>query len=139
MNQIKDTVLIVIGLSLIGMGAFFSTTHVRAADAVAPQRVTEVNVDVQRLSTGYRASKINGSNVINNANETVGKVDDLIVSPEDNKTAYVVLSVGGFLGMGDRLVAMPFDNLKMSNNRLSLPGATKDGLKAMPEFKYSAP
>lgn len=138
MNR-KYNVLFVMGLSLIALGAFLSHPRVNAADTVTPQPMSQVRIDVQKLSTGYRASKIIGSNVMNDANETVGKVDDLIVSPEDNKTAHVVLSVGGFLGMGDRLVAMPFDNLKMNNNRLTMPGATKDGLKAMPQFKYSAP
>ncbi len=137
MHQKKSRTLIVGGLALLGLGFSLSNLPVEAADTVAPQMVEQVKIDVQRLSTGYRASKIIGSTVMNDANDTVGKIDDLIVSPDDNRTAFVVLSVGGFLGMGNRLVAAPFDNLKITNNRIVMPGATKDGLKVMPEFKYS--
>jgi sporulation protein YlmC with PRC-barrel domain len=96
-----------------------------------------VSVDVQKLSTGYRASKIISSNVVNDANETIGKIDDLIVSPDDNKSAYVIISVGGWLGMGSHLIALPYENLHITSTKITLPGATKAGLKNLPEFKYS--
>jgi hypothetical protein len=47
----------------------------------------------------YRASKVIGSSVVNEANETIGKIDDLLVS-RDGKQPYAVLSIGGFLGRG---------------------------------------
>jgi PRC-barrel domain len=101
-----------------------------------PQTVELVKVDVQKLAAGYRASKVIGSSVVNNANETIGKVDDLLVSP-DGKQPYAVLSVGGFLGMGTRLVVVPYDTLKFSGEKVMLPGGTKEGLKALPEFQYA--
>ena len=61
-----------------------------------PQTVELVKVDVQKLAAGYRSSKVVGSNVVNDANETIGKIDDLLVS-RDGKQPYAVLSVGGFL------------------------------------------
>jgi hypothetical protein len=64
-----------------------------------PQTVELVKVDVQKLSAGYRASKVIGSSVVNEANETIGKIDDLLVS-RDGKQPYAVRSIGGFLGMG---------------------------------------
>ena len=67
------------------------------------QTVDLAKVDVQTLSAGYRASKVIGSSVVNDANETIGKIDDLLVS-SDGKQPYAVLSVGGFLRMGTRLV-----------------------------------
>ena len=45
-------------------------------------------------------------------------------------------SLGGFLGVGTKLIAMPYDAIKVLNNKLTMPGATKDALKALPEFKY---
>ena len=46
--------------------------------------------------------------------------------------------MGGFLGVGNKLVAVPFDSLRtVKEERLMLPGATKDALKALPEFKYA--
>jgi hypothetical protein len=101
-----------------------------------PQTVTLAKVDVQKLTAGYRASKIIGSGVTNDAQENIGKIDDLLVSP-DGKNPYVVLSIGGFLGMGTHFVAVPFDSLKIVENKVVLPGGTKDGLRMLPEFKYA--
>ena len=102
-----------------------------------PQTVGTVTIDVVKLSTGFRTSKIIGSNVVNDNNDTIGKIDDLIVSPDENKIPYVILSVGGFLGMGSHLVAVPYSLLIIGKDKILLPRATKDALKAMPEFKYS--
>ena len=68
----------------------------------APQTVTLMKVDPQTLATGYRTSKVVGSTVVNEANETVGAIDDLIVTP-GGQAPYAVLSVGGFLGMGTNM------------------------------------
>ena len=102
-----------------------------------PQTVQLMKVDVLKISTGYRASKVIGSSVVNEAGDTVGKVDEIIVGP-DGKAPFVVLSVGGFLGMGDRLVALPYEQMKTDGKKIVLPGATKDSLKALPEFKYAS-
>ena len=102
----------------------------------APQTIDLVKVDVQKLAAGYRASKVIGSNVVNNANETIGEISDLLVST-DGKQPYAVLSVGGFLGMGTRLVVVPYDTLKFGDKKVMLPGGTKEGLKMLPEFKYA--
>jgi hypothetical protein len=101
-----------------------------------PQTVELVKVDVQKLSAGYRASKVIGSSVVNDANETIGTVDDLLVS-RDGKQPYAVLSIGGFLGMGNRLVVVPYETLKFADKKVMLPGGTKEGLKMLPEFKYA--
>ena len=101
-----------------------------------PQTVELVKVDVQKLSAGYRASKVIGSSVVNDANETIGTIDDLLVS-RDGKQPYAVLSIGGFLGMGTRLVVVPYDTLKFVDQKVILPGGTKEGLKMLPEFKYA--
>jgi sporulation protein YlmC with PRC-barrel domain len=94
-------------------------------------------VNVQKLEAGYRASKIIGSSVVNNANETIGKIDDLLVSP-DGKQPYAVLSIdAGFLGMGSHLVVVPFDTLKFAGKKVILPGGTKESLKQLPVFKYA--
>jgi hypothetical protein len=61
----------------------------------APQTVTLMKVDPASLATGYRTSKVVGSTVVNEANETVGTIDDLIVTPAE-KVPFAVLSVGGF-------------------------------------------
>ncbi len=127
--------------------AAFAATTVLAVPALtiapqamaqgAPQTVQLMKVDVQKISTGYRASKVIGSPVVNEAGDTVGKVDEIIVGP-DGKAPFVVLSVGGFLGLGDRLVALPYEQMKTDGKKIVLPGATKDSLKALPAFKYAS-
>ena len=96
-----------------------------------PQAVEITKVDVQKVAAGYRASKVIGSSVINEANQTIGKIDDLLVT-RDGKEPYAVLSVGGFLGMGTRMVVIRYDSLKFTDNKIVLPGGTKDGLKMLP-------
>jgi hypothetical protein len=101
-----------------------------------PQTAAIMKVDPQTVATGYRTSKVVGSTVVNEANETVGTIDDLIVTPSE-KVPFAVLSVGGFLGMGTKYVVVPYSSLQVHDKKMVLPGATKDSLKALPEFKYA--
>ena len=55
----------------------------------------------------------------------------------DGKEPYAVLSIGGFLGMGTHMVVIRHDSLKFADNKIVLPGGTKDGLKMLPAFQYS--
>ncbi len=105
-----------------------------AADLTAQ---TIRRVDVTTLADGYRSSKLIGSGVTNDAQETIGKVDDLLVGRGD-KVLYVVISVGGFLGVGSKLVAVPYSSLSIGKSSMVLPGGTKEQLKALPEFKYAS-
>ena len=130
----------------------------------------------------WRASKVVGVSVYNDNNESLGSINDLLMDNSGNIKA-VVIGVGGFLGVGEHLVAIPFDKIKFVNEPVAYTGvagapnapgsrpapatttgaatanpppaaattpksnpwypdhavfnATKDELKAMPEFKYS--
>lgn len=101
-----------------------------------PQTISAKRVDVVQLATGYRASKIEGSSVYNSNKETIGTIDDLIIGPT-NPVPYLILSVGGFLGMGTHLVAVPFGSVQIVDKQIRLPSATKESLKALPEFRYT--
>jgi sporulation protein YlmC with PRC-barrel domain len=103
----------------------------------APQAITEKRTDVVQLASGYRASKLTGADVYNRNKDNIGTLDDLIVSPGTERTTYAILSVGGFLGMGKHLVAVPFNDLQIDDRRVVLPEATKKSLEALPEFKYA--
>jgi hypothetical protein len=116
------------------IGVMLLAAHANAQGV--PQSVEITKVDVQKVAAGYRASKVVGSSVVNDANQTIGKIDDLLVT-RDGKEPYAVLSVGGFLGMGTRLVVIRYDSLKFADNKIVLPGGTKDGLKMLPAFQYS--
>jgi hypothetical protein len=96
-----------------------------------------VTVDLQKLAAGYRASKVIGSTVVNDADEAIGRIDDILVS-SDGKQPYAVLSIGGFLGMGTHMVVVPYETLKFADKKVILPGGSKEGLKMLPEFKYAA-
>jgi hypothetical protein len=63
-----------------------------------------------------------GSTVVNEANETVGTIDDLIVTPTE-KVPFAGLSVGGFLGMGTKYVVVPFSSIQVKDKQMVLPGA----------------
>src|SRR3954449_4402769 len=82
----------------------------------APQTVTLMKVDPQTVATGYRTSKVVGATVVNEADETVGTSDPLIVPP-GSQTHYAVLSVGGFLGLGTRYIVVPFTSLKIVDKK----------------------
>jgi hypothetical protein len=116
------------------IGVSFLAPHAKAQGV--PQTVEITKVDVQKVAAGYRASKVIGSSVVNDANETIGKIDDLLVT-RDGKEPYAVLSIGGFLGMGTHMVVVRYDSLKFADNKLVLPGGSKDGLKMLPAFQYS--
>lgn len=119
--------------AVAGLALIASAAPSLAAD-LTPQQINRV--DVTALADGYRASKIVGAPVVNDANETIGKIDDLLVSRND-KVLYSVISVGGFLGVGSKLVAVPYQSLTITDKSLALPGGSKETLKALPEFKYS--
>jgi hypothetical protein len=119
----------VLATTAIGFGA-------PAFSQGAAQTIALVHVDLKPLASGYRTSKIVGDTVVNEQNQTVGKIDDLIVT-ENERVPFAVLSVGGFLGVGDKLVVVPFSALKVNDNKMTLPGATKEALKDLPEFKYN--
>jgi sporulation protein YlmC with PRC-barrel domain len=87
----------------------------------------------------WRSSKLVGLTVYNKANEKVGDVNDLILGP-DGKIANAVIGVGGFLGMGEKLVAVAFSDLQLNRDadgtmRVTV-NSTKEALESAPDFKY---
>jgi sporulation protein YlmC with PRC-barrel domain len=144
--------------------------------------MTSTTLSEQSLQGSWRASKVVGLNVYNNDNENLGSINDLLTDKNGNIKA-VVLSVGGFLGVGSHYVAVPFEKMKFTSEPVAYTGAagappamgnrppsttttgaagsnsqpasaagtkpnpwypdhalfnaTKDELKAMPEFNYS--
>ncbi len=123
--------ILAVAISLAGLPAIAQS---------APQSTAALSgVNTKDLGSGYRASKVIGSTVVNEQNETVGKIDDLIISNAGKQEPVAVLSVGGFLGVGSKLVAIRYDELKANpqKSEFVLPGATKDTLKSLPDFNYA--
>lgn len=88
-------------------------------------------------ATGWSVKdNIMGKAVYNENDEKVGDISDIILSA-DGKTNYFVVGVGGFIGMGERKVAIPFDKFTHTEDKISVQGYTKEQLKEMPEFKLA--
>jgi hypothetical protein len=100
------------------------------------ERIAILEVDVRVAATGMRASRLMGADVYNDGDEHIGTLDDLMIG-DDGTVGFAILSVGGFLGIGSRLVAVTFGSLTIDDYRVVLPGATREELKRLPEFDYS--
>jgi sporulation protein YlmC with PRC-barrel domain len=135
-NQLKGATMTRSITLLAGAAVLAAALSGPAFSQGAPQTLSLMKVDPASVATGYRTSKMVGSTVVNEANETVGTIDDLIVTPNE-KVPFAVLSVGGFLGMGTKYVVVPFSTLQVQGKKIVLPGATKDSLKSLPDFKYN--
>ena len=165
----------VVGAALLATAAFAQTPTATTDRAnMAPAAAS----DTSSFQGTWRASKLVGLSVYNDKNESLGSINDLLTDKSGNIKA-VVIGVGGFLGVGEHLVAVPLDKIKFVNEPVvyagasgaktsptsTLPpsstttgaantapvaakpnpwypdhavlGASKDELKAMPEFKYS--
>jgi len=93
--------------------------------------------EVQAIATGWSLKKsILGKTVYNEEGKAVGKIDDVIVAP-DSSISYAIVGAGGFLGVGKHDVAIPVKQFTVNKDKITLPGATKDALKALPKFEYT--
>ena len=174
----KYTIAGLAGSALLVSVAFAQTpTATSDSTKLAPAAASDTSSSFQG---DWRASKMVGLNVYNDNNESVGSINDLLADKGGNIKA-VVIGVGGFLGVGEHLVAVPLDKIKFVNEPVAYTGvsggpnvpgsrpasstttttgaantapavvskpnpwypdhalfnATKDELKAMPEFTYS--
>lgn len=115
--------------------------------APEPAKAADSSIDVSKEATltqspgDTAASKLVGASVYNAQNENIGTVEDLIISSSGSVSA-VVISVGGFLGIGEKKVALPYAALKAEkgDNNLTkmVVEGTKESLKAMPDYKYAS-
>jgi sporulation protein YlmC with PRC-barrel domain len=93
--------------------------------------------ELQEVVKGWSVKRtILGQPVYNDNNERVGSVDDIIITP-DKAVSYAIIGTGGFLGLAKHDVAIPVSQFKLVDKKLVLPGATKEALKAIPEFQYA--
>ena len=93
--------------------------------------------EMKLVALGWSAKKkILGKAVYNDKNEKIGTVDDIIIAP-DRAVSFAIIGVGGFVGIGKHDVAIPVNQIREEKDRLVLPGATNEALKALPEFQYA--
>ncbi|HWV43485.1 PRC-barrel domain-containing protein [Pseudorhodoplanes sp.] len=143
----KKITLVVAAMLLAG-SAYAQTNTAPQQNAPAA-----TNQTMNKPATGqWRASKLIGVNVYNQQNEKIGEIDELILN-SSGQVAGAIIGVGGFLGLGERDVMVPMNQLRFSNEGSTTTGAAnngdrrwypdravinanKDQLKNMPEFKY---
>src|SRR4051812_8944403 len=109
---------------------------ISSAQVAGKQKLGVTTMESEALMIGWSAKKdLMNKNVENEQREKVGEIEDLIVS-KDRSISAVIISTGGVLGIEKHDVAIPTDQLKMKDGKFQLMGATKEALKALPEFKY---
>lgn len=85
-----------------------------------------------------RVKDVVGMNVVNQSGTRIGKVSDLVAHRQDN-SLHAIISVGGFLGIGDTEISMPLQQMAWSENQLVAPTtASKQQLKGMPDYNTTA-
>lgn len=79
----------------------------------------------------WRASKMAGVKIYNEANENIGSINDLLMD-KSGAVKIAVIGVGGFLGMGEHLVAVPYEKLKFVNEAVAYTGTGTGGAPGAP-------
>jgi sporulation protein YlmC with PRC-barrel domain len=116
-------------IGLFGVG-------VAAAYVAGTERQVLKEKDTSRAINGVSAKRqVLGKEIYNDHGEIVGKIDDLILTKK--VVTYAIVGAGGFLGLGRHDVAIPADRFVRDNERIVLPDATKEALRAMPRFEYT--
>jgi sporulation protein YlmC with PRC-barrel domain len=99
----------------------------RPSTAASPSASSSsTTMSSSQLQGDWRASKVVGLSVYNDSNEKLGSINDLLMDKGGNIKA-VVLGVGGFLGMGEHLVAVPLDKVKFSTEPVAYSGTASTG------------
>jgi sporulation protein YlmC with PRC-barrel domain len=121
-------------VSSVLLGAI-SASH--SQQVVGSTQLGVAYAELRDITVGWSAKRqIIGQTVYNDKGEKIGKADDIIVAP-DKAISYAIIGAGGFLGVGKHDVAIPVSQLKQSDGKFVLAGATKEAVKAMPAFEYA--
>ena len=92
-------------------------------------------VKTEKNRTTLSASTLIGDPVVNRKGEDLGKIEDIMIDPENGRVGYAVLSFGGFMGMGDKLFAVPMQAMKLAReDKRFVLDVDKERLKNAPGF-----
>jgi sporulation protein YlmC with PRC-barrel domain len=130
----KRIILTAATVSSVLLGAI-SASH--SQQVVGSTQLGVAYAELRDVTVGWSAKRqIIGQTVYNDKGEKIGKADDIIVAP-DKAISYAIVGAGGFLGVGKHDVAIPVSQLKQTDGKFVLAGATKEAIKAMPPFEYA--
>ena len=103
-------------------------------DRAAAQEVGLTPLETTEVARGYRAETIKLKPVVNDKNETIGRINDFVFGKDGN--IYAILAVGNLTGLGGHLIAVPFRNLRLDDpsGYVVLPGASRSALEKLPVF-----
>jgi len=125
----RSHILMLLGISLTAP----AVSHAQLAGST----LVAVSVaEMRDITLGWSAKRQILGQVYNDNNERVGSVDDIIVSG-DKAVSYAIVNAGGFLAVAKHDVAVPVSAFKLTDDKLVLPGATREALKAAPRFEYA--
>ena len=149
--MMKRTLTAVALASLLAVPAFAQTANPSATtpstttpSATMTSPAAGANFMQSQQATDWRGSKLIGATVYGSDNASIGEVNDLLLA-SDGKVNGVVIGVGGFLGVGSKNVAVPFDKLNVTRkpNSAAIDKITvsfsKDELKQAPAFAFYEP
>ena len=111
----KYTVAALTGSALLATVAFAQAPAPSPSTEtkMAPAAATDKSTSPSSFQGNWRASKMVGLSVYNEKNESVGSINDFLTD-KNGKIIAVIIGVGGFLGVGEHLVAIPFEKVKFS-------------------------
>lgn len=112
------------GTALLATVAFAQSPPATTTDKAAPAATATTTTTT--ASGEWRASKMSGLKVYNEANENIGSINDLLMD-KSGAIKIAVIGVGGFLGMGEHLVAVPYEKLKFANEAVAYTGTSGAG------------
>jgi hypothetical protein len=120
--------------SLVSAVIFTTVVLSVRIDRGAAQEIGLTLMEATEVARGYRAETLKLKPVVNDKNETLGRINDFVFGRDGN--IYVVLAVGDFTGLSGHLVAIPFRSLKLDDpsSYIVLPGATRAALEKLPVY-----
>jgi hypothetical protein len=123
------------------LAAFAAVLLVSSAEAQTAAPANPPGGFVAQQSGDRLASRLIGLNVKNPADETIGEIYDIVLADSNAIRAYIV-SVGGFLGIGTRYVAIDPKAIQINRqderNWTATMNVNKDQLRAAPEYKWQS-
>lgn len=128
--------IVVLGLSGIANGQENRTNPAdQDRDSIQSRKLSHNSDDFSMAPRWEKSSVLRDKKVTNSANENLGKLEDIVVDADSGRILYGVLSFGGFLGVGDKLFAIPWQSLRLSgDNKAITLDVDKDRLKNAPGF-----
>jgi sporulation protein YlmC with PRC-barrel domain len=124
-------------VAVISASVLLSATCASLGQVAGSTQLGIAAAELREVTSGWSAKRqIMGQTVYNDKDERVGQVEDIIIAP-NKAVSYAIVGAGGFLGLGKHDVAIPVNQFKVKAGKLVLAGATKDKIKAMPEFEYA--